>query len=437
MKKIIAIVISCLCLLTARAQSADERVGALLNAADWFELEREYPSLRDSIQTPFLRVMADALAALYLNRDDEAVSAIDTLVARHQAEIGFDNTMNMVLLKAAVENRRGNSAKATDILDKFIRQVKALAPQIDLSLAEAYRDHYHAFRTFRPASLSRPADDVTVDFILQRQDRRDNDTSYIGYSLLLPVQIKGKNCHALLDTGCPTTLCRADFAKKIGLRLASDSVVVTGTAKTTAAVGVMDSINVGGMVLYNACTTVIDNDDWLADSCGQYDLIIGLDFLKQCGEIQFYPHERKIVFPAKLTPLPSTGHNLLLTADDNLRLEAYIGNERCHFLFDTGNAVTALSKQYYERHKATIDETARIVRREGGGIGRTGMFTTLRVPAVTVRTGGSDVRLDYVAVMLDDIAPVQIDDGNMGVNLIQNCHRATLNLKDMFLKLEN
>lgn len=47
------------------------------------------------------------------------------------------------------------------------------------------------------------------------------------------------------------------------------------------------------------------------------------------------------------------------------------------------------------------------------------------------------MRLDYVAVMLDDIAPVQIDDGNMGVNLIQNCHRATLNLKDMFLKIEN
>lgn len=87
MKRIIAIVILCLCLLTARAQSADERVGALLNAADWFELEREYPSLRDSIQTPFLRVMAEALTALYFNRDDKAVSAIDTLVARHQVTV--------------------------------------------------------------------------------------------------------------------------------------------------------------------------------------------------------------------------------------------------------------------------------------------------------------------------------------------------------------
>lgn len=102
-----------------------------------------------------------------------------------------------------------------------------------------------------------------------------------------------------------------------------------------------------------------------------------------------------------------------------------------------GNAVTALSKQYNEWHKAAIDKTARIVRREGGGMEHTGMFTPLRVPAVTVRTGGSDVRLDYVAVMLDDIAPVQIDDGNMGVNLIQNCHRVTLNLKEMFLKIEN
>lgn len=75
--------------------------------------------------------------------------------------------------------------------------------------------------------------------------------------------------------------------------------------------------------------------------------------------------------------------------------------------------------------------------REGGGIGRNGMLTTLKLPPVTMTTSGSDVELEHVAVVLEDLAPVQIDDGNVGVNLIQDCRMATLNLKDLFLKIED
>ena len=114
-----------------------------------------------------------------------------------------------------------------------------------------------------------------------------------------------------------------------------------------------------------------------------------------------------------------------------------MNNERCRFFFDTGNSITSFSKQYYERHKEQIDKTAQKITREGGGIGYKGMLTTLKLPPVTMSTGGSNVRLDHVAVALADIAPAQIDDGNVGVNLIQNCRKATLNLKDLFLKIEN
>lgn len=92
MKKIISLALLCLSLLTARAQVADFLISDMLNKSDWFALEREYPALKDSVQMPFLRVMAEALLAVNFNRDDEAVSAIDTLIAKHQSYIGFDNT---------------------------------------------------------------------------------------------------------------------------------------------------------------------------------------------------------------------------------------------------------------------------------------------------------------------------------------------------------
>lgn len=438
MKKIISLALLCLSLLTARAQVADFLISDMLNKSDWFALEREYPALKDSVQMPFLRVMAEALLAVNFNRDDEAVSAIDTLIAKHQSYIGFDNTMNMVMIKAAVENRRGNSAKAAEILNNFITQVKAQAPQVDLSAAEAQYRHYKTLNAIgRKTTLSRPDGDVVVDFTLRKQSRKDNDTSYTGYSIIMPVKINGKGYNALLDTGCPNTMCMKSFAEKIGLKAAGDSIVITGAGTVEAAIGIIDSINIGDLTLHDALTTIIDNNDCTGDNLQQYDIIIGLDFFKLCGEARFMPREGKITFPATPTQLPGTGRNLLLSESDNLRLEAYVNGERCRFFFDTGNSITAFSKQYYERHKAEIDKTARKVTREGGGIGRNGMLTTLKLPPVTMTTGGSDVELEHVAVVLEDLAPVQIDDGNVGVNLIQDCRMATLNLKNLFLKIED
>ena len=48
----------------AKAQVADMRVGELLNSSDWFTLEKEYPLLKDSVQTPLLGLMSEACWAI-------------------------------------------------------------------------------------------------------------------------------------------------------------------------------------------------------------------------------------------------------------------------------------------------------------------------------------------------------------------------------------
>ena len=69
MKRFITLLLSVICLLTAKAQSVDERVGAMMTSSDWFELERELPALKDSIQWPSIKIMAEALVAANFNRD--------------------------------------------------------------------------------------------------------------------------------------------------------------------------------------------------------------------------------------------------------------------------------------------------------------------------------------------------------------------------------
>ena len=214
MKRLILFFSLCLCLSAALAQTADERVGHMLNTSDWFALEREYPALKDSVQAPFLRVMAESLAAVYFGRDDEAVSLIDSLVRNYQDYIGFDNTKNMVLVQAQTEARRQRYAKAAEIVGNFVNQVKAQTDQADLRQPEAALHLYGIRSKLPPSTLERPARDVAVSAEFRKIDLSAyGDTLNRGYMLCIPASVNGRSCRAVLDTGCPTAFCSIDYAR--------------------------------------------------------------------------------------------------------------------------------------------------------------------------------------------------------------------------------
>ena len=407
MKRLILFFSLCLCLSAALAQTADERVGHMLNTSDWFALERGYPALKDSVQAPFLRVMAESLAAVYFGRDDEAVSLIDSLVRNYQDYIGFDNTKNMVLVQSQTEARRQRYAKAAEIVGNFISQVKAQTDQIDLRQPEAALHLYGIRSKLPPSTLERPAQDVAVSAEFREIDLSAwGDTAKRGYMLCIPASVNGRSCRAVLDTGCPTSFCSIDYARKVGARLLPDTISVNGAGKTHGFFGIIDSIRVGGMTFRNAEVVCVDD-------------------------------EGRVVFPAKLTPLPETGRNICLTENNGLRIELYASGERLKMMFDTGNNTTTFSASYYARHKQDIDKTGTRVTRLSGGIGRVGMKTLILLPPLTVQTGGTDVRLGKACVDFEPNYTLSPDDGNAGLDIIHGCRKATLNLKDMFLKIEN
>lgn len=63
------------------AQSADERIGEIINRADWFALEEEYPALKDSMQADFLKLMAEMMTGYCFNRPDDAIRSISHFIS--------------------------------------------------------------------------------------------------------------------------------------------------------------------------------------------------------------------------------------------------------------------------------------------------------------------------------------------------------------------
>lgn len=436
MRKAFIIIISLICAVTARPQQADGRVGTLLGSNDWFTLDREYPMLRDSVKTEFLRLMADALLSVYFNRPDEAVAAIDSLIKNHQHEIGFDNTHSMVILKAAVEDRRGNSPAAAEIMRSFVSQVKASGAQTDLSTAEALCQWFGKKALIGKPSLTRPQTDVTIKArIMPVRLNVENDTAYRGNALYLPVRIGGKERMMMLDTGAPTTFCSKSFAREIGVRTVSDSLEITGTGTGRGSLGVIDSIGIGRMVFRNVPVTVA-GDDMTTDSILKLGGLIGMDFINLCGEIQIIPADTTIVIPAEPSPLPGTGRNVYLNESNRLMLNAGTRGGRHTFMFDTGNALATLSSAWYGKNRQWADSVAVSETRLSGGYGSHGKKEYLRLPGLTFSVGGTDVPVSHVFVLPDEQSVTCPADGNIGLILIEGCRKATLNTREMFLKIE-
>lgn len=416
-----------------RAQTADMRVGELLNGGDWFALEAEYPALRDSVQVPMLRLMSEALLGHYFNRPNETVECIDALLRNHQVELGLGNITSMLFVKAAAEAMRGNYGASADMLSDFAAQLRAQGVEMDYTSIDLAAQHYGKFRTCPPMSVVRSADDAVIamtnDSIVLKIK---NDTVQRGTMMHVPVTVGGNEYRAVFDIGAGATFMSAAFAKKVGVRVIADSLRIQGSGMVYGLVGVADSMRIGGITVRNIPVTI--NPDTTLNRVEDIDFLIGADIMMLLGEVQIFPHEGKIVVPVRPTPKPGSGSNMYI---DNMApiVKGGSGGKTYVFFLDTGNGTATLSRSFYEQNKAEIDIKARRVRHLMGGIGAVEERDVLILPTWNISLGGKDIELLDVAVTLEDNRLVP-HAGNIGMAVINQFDKVTINFNDCFVVLE-
>lgn len=416
-----------------RAQKADMRLGQLLNGGDWFALKSEYPVLKDSVRTPILRLMSEAMLGYYFNRPDQAVASVDSLLQNHQAELGLGNITSMLILKSAVEFNRGNYAASADMLKSFESQLKAQNVAMDYAQIDASVGLYQLFRSCRPMTTERPKGDVTIPMTNEPVVLKiPNDTVPRGTVMRVPVEIGGKTYRPIFDTGVGMTFMSANFAKKVGVRVLGDSMKIIGGSTVKGQAGVLDSMSIGGIVVRNVPVAI--NSDTTLNRVADIDFVLGLDVMMLFDEVQIFPHDGNIVVPARPTACPSTGSNMYV-ANRQLNIKGASGGKDCVFFFDTGNGQASLSASFYKANKPEIDAVAKNVRRLSGGVGAVENKDMLLLPSWTLRFGGHAVVFKNLPVQLE-YSRIVSGSGNIGMALVNQFHKVTLNFKDCFVAFE-
>lgn len=415
------------------AQKSDIRLGKLLNNGDWFTLEEEYPMIKDSVQTPMLRLMSEALLGYYFNRPDETITCVDSLLQHYQAELGLGNIASMLLVKSIVEANRGNYAVAADILKDFTSQLREQGVAMDYTQIDEAVQFYDRFRNCPPMSIELPQKNTVI--AMSNDSIRlniKNDTVQRGTSMYVSITVNSKQYKAIFDTGASTTFMSEAFAKKTGVRLIADSLQIHGGITVYGQSGILDSIQIGDIMVRNIPITI--NKDTTLNKVEDIDFLIGADVMALLGEIQIFPHNGKIVIPTLLTEKPASGSNIYMD-NRSLILKGESCGKSYNFFFDTGNGLAALSHNFYESNKTEIDAKSKRVRRLTGGIGVVEERDMLILPEWSFQFGGRNVVLKNIAVGLENNRLVPYA-GNIGMALINQFDKVTINFDKCFVIFE-
>lgn len=438
MKKVL-VLLSLFISIPAFSQSADERIGTLINQSDWFGLEETYPVLKDSMQVEFLKLMSEIMIDYYFNRPDEAIDGIRKLLTNHQAEIGSGNALNMAILACQIEGEKGNYSVAAQQIQDIINQVKAQgAGKESYAGFESIFKFYNCLSGIPAPSIKRPEGDVTVPIDIEKVKLPTSiePKGWRGTHILIPVTVHGKTYRFIFDTGAGTSFVSERFARELGVQILNDSLVINPdlAGSMYGKMGTLDSLQIGDMVFSYPLITVAPPN--VLDSVMQVDALIGMDFISLFDELRIYPKEGKIVFPASTTPLPASGRNLLLT-DRALKLKATANGEKLRFHFDTGCTTAGLHYPYYRQHKAQLDAVGKLEKSTGGGFNTVVTKEILRLPSFSLNIGGTPVVLQNLGVdVTTEGLQMVSDDGIIGMDMVDQFDCVTINMKDMFLKLE-
>lgn len=442
LRKFLIILLSVLSSQMLSAQQPDQRIGDLINTEDWFGLEKEYPLLKDSMEVPFLKVVAEVMISRNFNQKERALGCLNELLSNYQSDLGA-GVFNFIILRAQLLEEMGRYAEAADFMKNVLDQLKGQGVTEGLDAMEYYHQHVNVLRDLPALNLSRPDHDVSVPFTLKelkpkriepwmrKKDERNPDAKSILISV--PVTLHGETIPFHFDTGAGMTFVTEKFVREKGLPLIEDSVIYTGNSKGLRTF--IDSLQIGEITVRNIIAGVgLEEESEFLNLVG-VGPILGRDVITAIGETQICMDDSTMLFPVETSPLPAYGRNMLY----NSHVKATANGENLRFLFDTGNAsnnACYLYDAYYNTHREAIDETATTDTISGGGYGSAGAREMKVIRPFSLSIDNMPIQLVEAVVDEESTLADEHCYGNIGIAAVLQHRKTILNFRDMFVKFE-
>lgn len=423
MKRIYSLLSAFMITLSIQAQTADERANSLIGQGDFFELNRVYPVVKDSL-SDYMQSFAGALVYTFFNRPQEALVELYELLNHHQDELGFDNSVSMVMLMAENQAALGNYAEAAQSLSNLLSQAAAYLDEPTRKHFESSYRKYDALAKFSPMQVDRP--DRDCEFPLYTE----------GGLMHVPVVIKGREVQFVYDTGAGVNFVYESFAEEYGIHPVADSINVTGMVGLVyGKLGMADSIRLGEITIRNVPFVIFPETPEDSFMHKKFEAVVGFGIMQSLGEARLYPRDNKIIFPAKESHLPATGCNIFIRSA-NPFMEVISQGERMTMSLDTGYASDMLTAAYYNTHQNEVEAKGTPDSIGRSGIGGVVRLLSYKLPYVPLTIGDTPCDLTDISV---NTQPIGIGGGMgiLGCPFFSRFEEIVINFNKLFIKVQS
>lgn len=333
----------------AQGQDIDHnsKLAELINAGRWIDTKEYLSEHKDQI-SDFMQLLGSSMVNTFTNNPSGAVRDLNSLLNKYESQIGNQILQFYGLLLNNYDELQEYD-KSVEICDKILK-LDGLSQNVINGTIQ--RKEWCNKRLKWPKLI--------VNSSNKKSSILDFERSKNSSGVLFKILCNNKHLNAIFDTGSSVTALSKDIASRIGVRYVNDTILLNKTTK--AQTGIIDSVSLGEYTIYNFPVVVyIDSTENKQGSKGhkimqakksleEFDIILGMSFLKLFEEIQLDNRNQKICFSGKSTEVKEKIRMQLV--NNLLYIKVPINN--CNFigLFDTGlNIDLLINNAFYALHK--------------------------------------------------------------------------------------
>lgn len=431
MRKIFSfcLILVSVCLYSYGQESADARIGELINQQKWHQLRDYYESNSEKIMLPLIDNLARFFISYTSNDMPAAADAAMTLLEKHSGELG-ESLFSTYYLASDSFMQMGQYDKVLELTDSF-RQAYTDGRFVPDDGIYAIFDY---FRNYAEYCIAHGGE------MLYEPSGNDESVGFTGSgAIILDGRINGDSHKLLFDTGAGANLMLRSYADKIGLKPVEGlGVTVSGLGKADAGIVFADSVSIGNMLFRNVPFYIFDADtghektDSALNTLGP---VIGQPFIKKMKEVRIDFRDSIFTVPAEMTRMPFSKSNLCYTLSQIFDFTVSVGGEEINLNFDTGSAKTTLDIDFYNRFKEYVESVGILDSLCLGGIGGWLATGTYCIPEFHYcLADGREFQTDSVHVSIDK----SLENNHEGAYGVESCaenRMLIINVKDMFIDL--
>jgi hypothetical protein len=257
-----------------------------------------------------------------------------------------------------------------------------------------------------------------------------------GADLGVPLSINGTPATYTFDTGANLSLLSESEAKHLNLtvrNVESKLEVVTG-AQVSFRVAVADELVVGAFRLKHVAFLVFPDDQPPFDDLPPGERgVIGIPVLLAFQSFS-WGSDGSFEISA---PFQRLLHSDLCFDEQNPVAEVQFENSRLSFYLDTGAAHTRLYPPFAAAFPQVVNDQGKKESEKVTGVGNSAQVESRTLPQLQLHIGGFPTVLRPAHVLLvQTTAGSRFFDGNLGMDLLTQSRRTTVDLKSMTLTLQ-